>query len=97
MSNKLPSHTIFLSRRNLQALLNKLDRVGQGEKSACTIVKYQQEGKAYRQTLKAVSIVAVEDEAYYGAQGRPAGEMHPSEEAVIGRPSTGVMFSAVEL
>jgi hypothetical protein len=87
---KLVTSKIYLSRRNLLALLSKLDRAAAGEETHCTIVKYQPGGSAYRQTMKAVSVIAVQDEDYYVAQNRPAGEMHPADEAHISAPSTGV-------
>jgi hypothetical protein len=35
-------------------------------------------------------IIAVDDEEYYTAQARPASEVHPSEEAKLSVPSTGL-------
>jgi hypothetical protein len=83
---------IYLSRRNLVSLLAKLDADAAGIDTACTIVKYQQPGAAYRQTMKEIAVIAVQDEEYYGAQARPAGEMHPREEVQLDKPSTGVAF-----
>lgn len=82
-------HTIFLSRRNLRALLSKLDRQLAGDQSACTIVKYQQPTAPdsvpvpYQQTMDACMIVAVEDEEYYGQQNRSAGIMSPEDEVKL--------------
>lgn len=61
---------IRLSRRNLQTLLNKLDRnkVTPGA-SQCTILK-RREGTFFVQ--------AVEDEEYY--QGEQPGPMHPIDD-----------------
>jgi hypothetical protein len=83
---------IYLSRRNLVALLAKLDADAAGVDTACTIVKYQQPGSAYRQTMKEIAVIAVQDEEYYGAQDRPAGEMHPREEVQLDKPSTGIQY-----
>lgn len=90
MNDSMPK--IYLSRRNLVALLAKLDADAAGIDTACTIIKNQQPGAAYRQTMKEIAVIAVQDEEYYGAQARPAGEMHPREEAQLAKPSTGVQF-----
>lgn len=84
---------VYLSRRNLAALLSKLDRQKDGEETHCTIVKHQQPSAAYRQTMKTLVVVAVEDEEFYGSQERAAGEMHPAEEDKLDKPSTGVVYS----
>lgn len=81
---------IYLSRRNLEALLSKLDRLSKGEDTACAILKMQHDGAEYRQTMPKVLVVAVEDEAYYCAQRRPAGAMHPADEERLKPPSTGL-------
>jgi hypothetical protein len=57
--------TIYLSRRNLLALLSKLDRVKAGESSLCTIQKCDPLHPKYPQTMAAINVVAVEDEDYY--------------------------------
>jgi hypothetical protein len=88
---------IYLSRRNLVALLAKLDADAAGIETACTIVKYQQPSPAYQQTMKEIAIIAVQDEEYYGTQARPAGEMHPREEVQLDKPSTGVQFAGAIL
>jgi hypothetical protein len=87
------THKIYLSRRNLVALLAKLDAGAAGVETACTIVKYQQPSPAYQQTMNEVAVIAVQDEEYYSAQDRPAGEMHPREEVQLDKPSTGVSFA----
>ena len=85
---------LYLSRRNLITLLSKLDRDNSGEDTACTIIKQQQtKSPAYRQTMKTIAVIAVQDEDYYGAQNRPAGEMHPSDEKKLHKPKTGVQYS----
>ena len=69
--------TIYLSRRNLQTLLNKLDRnKASGEKvSACTLIKQDTKHPKYP-CSDVTSVIAVEDDDYYGTSGRPAGEVH---------------------
>lgn len=84
------THKIYLSRRNLLTLLSKLDRDANGDDTARAILKYQQPTPQYRQTMDTVMVIAVQDEDYYVAQKRSAGEMHPAEEAVISKPSTGI-------
>ena len=84
---------LYLSRRNLLALLSKLDRDSAGEETACTLIKHQQPSPSYQQTMKTIAVIAVQDEDYYGSQQRPAGEVHPSDEIHLATPSTGVVFA----
>lgn len=67
---------IFLTRRNLQTLLNKLDRQKAGEATFCTIVKADTAHIKYP-IPEQMMITAVEDEDYYS--DREPGEMHPSD------------------
>jgi hypothetical protein len=83
---------IYLSRRNLLALLSKLDRQVAGEETLCTIIKHQHDSPEYQQTMKNIAVFAVEDDEYYEAQNRRAGAMHPADEVNITQPSTGVVF-----
>lgn len=69
--------TIYLTRRNLQTLLNKLDRQKAGESTACTIVKADTAHIKYP-IPEAIYITAVEDEEYYN--DRAPGEVHPADE-----------------
>lgn len=87
---------VYLSRRNLLTLLSKLDRDADGDTTACTIIKHQQPSPAYKQTMKTIMVIAVQDEDYYGSQGRPAGEMHPAEEEKLAKPSTGIAFGGFQ-
>lgn len=59
--------TLFLSRRNLQTLINKLDRNRIGGNSQCGLIKYynKDDPKEFRQTEDCVFVFAVEDEEYY--------------------------------
>ena len=84
---------VYLSRRNLLALLSKLDRDEVGEKTECTIIKQQQPSPAYRQTMKQIAVIAVQDDEYYGSQNRGAGEMHPADEQKLPKPEKGVQYS----
>lgn len=68
---------VFLTRRNLEVLLSKLDRVKAGESSACTLVKYKNPHGEFTQTMKEISVTAVEDAVYY--VDRHPGEVHPSD------------------
>jgi len=74
------SETLYLSRRNLLTLLNKLDRAKLGEPSNCAIVKYRQGSAELQQTMDAVVVIAAENEDFYGAQKRLAGEVHPADD-----------------
>jgi hypothetical protein len=83
--------TIYLSRRNLEALLSKLDRLEAGEQTACTIIKHKNPyALEYVQTMDTCKVVAVPDNAFYNAQQRAAGEMHPAEEVKLAKPHWGV-------
>lgn len=80
---------LYLSRRNLSALLSKLDRQAAGDETYCGIVKHQTPGGTeYNQTMRTIAVFAVEDEPYYEAQQRPAGAMHPADEANLQTPTT---------
>lgn len=69
---------VYLSRRNLLTLISKLDRDTAGEETACALIKVKQKaGTAYNQTMKEIMVIAVQDEDYYPAQNRSAGEVHP--------------------
>ena len=60
-----PVVQVFLSRRNLRALLTKLNKARRGEPTYCTIVKGDTEHPKYPQTLPEVYVTAVEDSEYY--------------------------------
>lgn len=70
---------LFLSRKNLQTLIEKLDAVKEGRSSKCTIVKMDTTHPVYPMTqtgegwLGSVTVTALEDEEYY--IDREPGEM----------------------
>lgn len=72
---------IFLTRRNLLSLLNKLDRKAEGEDTACTLIKRDNQNKNYPQTIDECAITAVEDVDYYS--DRQAGEVWPADNPNI--------------
>jgi len=72
-------HTIYLSRRNLLALLSKLDRQAAGDATACAIIKHSNPADPYCNTMDQVTVVAVADEEFYTT--RQPGAMHPADEA----------------
>jgi len=72
-------HTIYLSRRNLLALLSKLDRQAAGDATACAIIKHSNPADPYCNTMDQVTVVAVADEEFYTT--RQPGIMHPADEA----------------
>jgi hypothetical protein len=74
---KRPKTRVYLSRRNLEALLSKLDRKAKGEDTACTIIKSDNKHPVYPQSMSEIMVVAVEDSDYY--VDRPAGEMWPTD------------------
>lgn len=71
---------VYLTRRNLLALLSKLDRVKAGEQSQRTIVKQDTTHPKYP-TTDVIVVTALEDGEYYS--DREAGKMHPADEATI--------------
>ena len=72
---------LYLSRRNLQALISKLDRVKRGEHSECTLIKYRNPQDPRLQSMDAVSVTAVENEEYYAV--RDPGELHPADDPSV--------------
>lgn len=89
-NNKFVKSEIYLSRRNLEALLSKLDRLEVGEETACAIIKVQGGTEEYKQTMKSIKVIAVPDDLYYAAMNRPAGMMHPADELRLSTPTTGL-------
>jgi len=69
---------VFLTRRNLLTLLSKLDRQKEGDITACTIMKCDNQHKVYPQTMRAILVTALEDEEYYTE--RQPGAMHPKDD-----------------
>jgi hypothetical protein len=68
---------VYLSRRNLVTLLNKLNRQRDGGYTARTIVKNDTAHPIYPQTDPNIYITAIEDMEYY--RDRSPGEMHPED------------------
>ena len=65
---------LFLTRRNLLALLEKLDHVADGGDSACSIIKSDTEHPTHPMTgVSSVMVTAVEDSDYY--QDRTPGDV----------------------
>lgn len=69
---------IYLSRRNLQTLLNKLNRRADGGDTHCAIVKSDTVHPKYAQTMDSIIVIAVEDDEYYSE--RSAGAVLPVDE-----------------
>lgn len=63
---------VYLTRRNLLALLSKLDRVKAGEQSKCTLIKQDTVHPKYP-CSDIISVTAVEDTDYYA--DRQPGEL----------------------
>ena len=80
---------IYLSRRNLLTLLNKLDRKARGEETACTVVKNDNKHPEFPQTMDHIAVTAVEDAEYYAHRG--AGVMHASDDPALQDPATPVI------
>ena len=77
----MKQHTLYLSRRNLIALLSKLDRQEAGDETACAIIKYANPTDPYCNTIDQVTVIAVADEKFY--TNRQPGVMHPLDEAKL--------------
>ena len=75
----MKQHTLYLSRRNLLALLSKLDRQAAGDATACAIIKSDNPADPYCNTIDQVLVTAVSDEEFYA--NRAPGVMHPLDEA----------------
>ena len=75
----MKQHQIYLSKRNLLALLSKLDRLEAGDETACAIIKYSNPADPYCNTIKEIMVVAVPDDKFYA--NRQPGAMHPLDEA----------------
>lgn len=56
---------VYLSRKNLNTLLSKLDEVKAGGMSLCTLIKRDANNPKYSQNYPEIVVVAVEDEDYY--------------------------------
>ena len=75
----MKQHQIYLSKRNLLALLSKLDRLENGDETACAIIKYANPSDPYCNTIDQVTVIAIPDEKFY--TNRQPGAMHPADEA----------------
>jgi hypothetical protein len=73
---------IYLSRRNLETLLSKLNRRRQGEDTACTLIKRDDKHNKYPQTMTEIAVTAVEDGDYY--TDRIPGLVYPADRTVEG-------------
>lgn len=85
---------IYLTRRNLRTLLDKLDHKAKGGKTACTIIKRDNKHPKYPQTMRECYVVAVEDEDYY--THRAPGEVAPFWLQMAPGDSDGVQFAATD-
>lgn len=81
---KLPKAILYLSERNLRVLLSKLERKKAGEDTECTILKYQDPHSEYKNSSKAIKVVAITNAECY--KHRVAGYMlpidTPAEESI---------------
>ena len=68
---------LYLTRRNLLTLLNKLDREESGDSSCCTIIKYDTDHPEYPISTPTI-IQAIEDDEYY--KHRPPGDVHHKDQ-----------------
>jgi hypothetical protein len=64
---------LYLSRRNLQTLLDKLDAQKNGAFTACSIIKFKNYTDSLVSDLEGVQIIAVEDNELYN--GREPGKV----------------------
>jgi hypothetical protein len=73
--------TLYLSKRNLLTLLSKLERLEEGDDTACAIIKYANPSDPYCNTIDSVMVIAVADEKFY--TNRAPGAMNPLDEAKL--------------
>lgn len=66
---------VYLSRRNLQTLISKLDRRLQGDDTQACLVKRDDKHPTYPQSHPVVVVQALEDAEYY--TDRESGPVHP--------------------
>lgn len=69
---------VYLTRRNLLTLLNKLDAAARGENTARTLIKHDMKHPKYPQSDPNIHVTALEDEDYYIDRA-------PGEVKVFGR------------
>ncbi len=81
---------VYLSRRNLLTLLSKLDRKVAGQQTKCTLIKRDNAHSAFRQTMKAIEVVAVEDEEYYTCRA-------PGAVCDVDTPGRGAALAILKL
>lgn len=92
----MTSNILYLSKRNLQTLLNKLERFEAGQETQCAIVKYPNNLDPYSLRIdgvcehEGVMVIAIPDERYY--VGRKAGPMLPQDDP---DPSQAYTFEEV--
>lgn len=80
LNDKVP--TVYLSRRNLETMLSKLDRNKQNPRnSACTLIKTDDKHPTHPQNCPAIIVKAVEDDEYY--KDRRPGTIHPSDRPFV--------------
>jgi len=71
-------HKIYLSKRNLQTLLSKVERFEAGDETACALIKYANHLDPYCNTIDEVMVIAVPDERFYAK--RSPGAVHHLDE-----------------
>lgn len=78
-------HKVYLSRRNIQTLLNKLDRMKSGDFSACTLTKCDNLHAKYPQTMEACRVTAVEtyDDLYKNGNKFTSDQIFLTREELI--------------
>jgi hypothetical protein len=65
LSTVSPKTKVYLSRRNLLTLLSKLDHKATGGETQCTIIKNDNGHPNFKQSMKSIQVIAVDDEEYY--------------------------------
>jgi hypothetical protein len=76
--------TVYLTRRNLLTLINKLDRAAKGEVTAKSLIKSDTAHPKYACT-DVIAVVAVEDDDYY--IDRMAGDVYPADDPASNDPT----------
>ena len=80
----MSNNVIYLSKRNLLTLLNKLARYEAGENTQCSLIKYPNHLDPYSMSIDGVNehdgvtVTAIPDHKYY--VGRSPGEVLPEDD-----------------
>lgn len=85
---------VYLSRRNLNTLLNKLNGVKEGRGSFCSLIKNDTIHPKYPASHSDIVVTAVEDEDYY--MDRAPGEVRKEDDPKLTPEERRALILAIE-